>query len=84
MPLTHDRRPPERWVQLAAGLFLAIGLLLQGWRIWNLNATYDQDLFLQEIWNGQLGRPFEDTMASQFSSPVPVRRDALPTLGRST
>ncbi len=66
---------------LAAGLFLAIGLLLQGWRIWSLNATYDQGLFLQEIWNGQLGRPFESTLASQLSSPVLVRGDALPTLG---
>ena len=81
MPSVHDQRAPERWVWLAASLFLAIGLLLQGWRIWSLNATYDQGLFLQEIWNGHLGRPFESTLASQLSSPVLVRGDALPTLG---
>jgi hypothetical protein len=37
---------------MAAGLFLLIGLGLQGRRLWSLNATYDQGLFLQEIWNG--------------------------------
>jgi len=63
MPSVHDQRAPERWMRLAAGLFLAIGLLLQNWRIWSLNATYDQGLFLQEIWNGHLGRPFESTLA---------------------
>jgi uncharacterized membrane protein len=77
----HDQREPERWVRLAAGLFLAIGLLLQGWRIWSLNATYDQGLFLQEIWNGSLGKPFESTLASELSTPVLVTGESLPTLG---
>jgi hypothetical protein len=58
--LPHEQRhQPQRSVLMAAGLFLAIGLILQGWRIWSLNATYDQGLFLQEIWNGHLGKPFE-------------------------
>ena len=66
---------------MAAGLFLVIGLILQGWRLWSLNATYDQGLFLQEIWNGHLGKPFESTLASELSTPVLVNREALPTLG---
>ena len=51
------------------------------WRIWTLNATYDQGLFLQEIWSGHLGRPFESTLASQLSTPVLVHGTALPGLG---
>jgi uncharacterized membrane protein len=77
----HQRREPQRGVLMAAGLFLAIGLILQGWRIWSLNATYDQGLFLQEIWNGHLGKPFESTLASELSTPVLVTGEALPTLG---
>ena len=77
----HERRAPISSVQLAAGLFAAIGLSLQIWRIWSLNATYDQGLFLQEIWNGHLGRPFESTLASQLSTPVLVQGAALPKLG---
>ena len=80
--LSHQqRREPQRSVLMAASLFLAIGLLLQGWRIWSLNATYDQGLFLQEIWNGHLGKPFESTLASELSTPVLVTGEALPTLG---
>ena len=76
-----QRRDPQQRVLLAAGLFLAIGLTLQIWRIWSLNATYDQGLFLQEIWNGHLGKPFESTLASELSTPVLVTGEALPTLG---
>jgi uncharacterized membrane protein len=77
----NERHSPERRVQLAASLFLTIGLILQFWRIWSLNATYDQGLFLQEIWSGHLGKPFESTLASELSTPVLVNREALPTLG---
>ena len=77
----HERRAPISSVQLAACLFAAIGLSLQLWRIWSLNATYDQGLFLQEIWNGHLGKPFESTLASELSTPVLVTGEALPTLG---
>lgn len=65
----------------AACLFATVCLSLQAWRIWSLNATYDQGLFLQEIWNGHLGRPFESTLASQLSTPVLVSGDELPRLG---
>ena len=81
MPIRNDRLDPAREVWLAAGLFAAICLSLQVWRIWSLNATYDQGLFLQEIWNGHLGRPFESTLASQLSTPVLVEGSALPKLG---
>ena len=50
--------------------FFLIALILHVWRIFTLNATYDQGLFLQEIWNGLYGRPFESTLASELSSPV--------------
>jgi hypothetical protein len=69
---------------MTAVLFLLIGLSLQGWRLWSLNATYDQGLFLQEIWNGHLGRAFESTLASELSTPVLVNREALPTLGSTS
>ena len=66
---------------LAASLFAGVCLSLQIWRIWSLNATYDQGLFLQEIWNGHLGRPFESTLASQLSTPVLVTGSEIPRLG---
>ncbi len=72
---------PARSVALAAGLFAGVCLGLQAWRIWSLNATYDQGLFLQEIWNGHLGRPFESTLASQLSTPVLVTGSEIPRLG---
>ena len=71
----------QRTVVRAALLFAGIGLSLQLWRLWSLNATYDQGLFLQEIWNGYLGKPFESTLASELSTPVLVTKEALPTLG---
>ena len=71
----------QRTVVRAALLFAGIGLSLQLWRLWSLNATYDQGLFLQEIWNGHLGKPFESTLASELSTPVLVTKEALPTLG---
>jgi uncharacterized membrane protein len=63
---------------VAACLFATVCLSLQAWRIWSLNATYDQGLFLQEIWNGHLGRAFE---ASPLSTPVLVSGDERPRLG---
>ncbi len=60
--------------------FFFITLILQVWRIYSLNATYDQGLFLQEIWNGLHGRPFESTLAAELSAPVMVHGE-LPQLG---
>ncbi len=66
----------SRWV-LA---FFLIAFLLHIWRIFSLNATYDQGLFLQEIWNGLHGRPFESTLASELSAPV-LFDGELPQIG---
>ncbi|MFN7229040.1 MAG: DUF2079 domain-containing protein [Synechococcaceae cyanobacterium] len=69
----------DRLVRRAAALYLVIGLGLQGWRILTLNASYDQGTFLQEIWNGLRGHPFESSLASQLSSAVLVHGTALPS-----
>ncbi len=60
--------------------FLVINLIIQFWRIFSLNATYDQGIFLQEIWNCLHGRFFESTLASELSSPVKFG-NAYPQLG---
>ena len=63
----HDRNTPQivrRWVFT----FFVVAFCLHIWRIFTLNATYDQGLFFQEIWNGLYGRPFESTLAAELSS----------------
>ncbi len=60
--------------------FSLIALTLQFWRIFSLNATYDQGLFLQELWNGLYGRPFESTLAAELSAPVKFNQ-AIPHIG---
>ena len=61
---------PARWVWLAAGLFLLLGLLVQFWRLWSLSATYDQGIFNQVLWNSSHGRWFASSLSSQLSSAV--------------
>ena len=61
---------PARWVWLAAGLFLLLGLLVQFWRLWSLSATYDQGIFNQVLWNSGHGRWFASSLSSQLSSAV--------------
>ncbi len=61
-------------------VFFCVTLSLQIWRIYTLNATYDQGLFLQEIWNSANGRFFESTLASELSAPV-MFDGALPEVG---
>ncbi len=60
--------------------FFWITLSIQIFRIFSLNATYDQGLFLQEIWNCLNGRPFESTLAAELSAPVKFD-GAIPELG---
>ncbi len=62
--------------------FFVLSLSIQIWRIFSLNATYDQGLFLQEIWNGLNGNMFESTLASEISAPV-IARETLPQVGYS-
>ena len=70
----------DRRVLIGAGLFIAIGLLLQWWRLEALQASYDQGVFLQSIWNGLRGHPFESTLSSQLSTNV-LHSGEPPSLG---
>ena len=67
-------------MQLAAVLFAVAAALLQWWRLQSLMATYDQGIFLQVLWNGLHGHPFESTLSSQLSTNV-VHSGELPSLG---
>ncbi|NOL48516.1 MAG: DUF2079 domain-containing protein [Synechococcus sp. MIT S9220] len=58
-------------VWLASG-FWALTFLLQIWRLESLSASYDQALFLQELWSTAQGRPFESSLSSVLSGPVQV------------
>ncbi len=60
--------------------FFFIVLILQFWKIFSLNSSYDQGLFLQEIWNTWQGRAYESTLASELSAPVKFYGE-VPVLG---
>ena len=62
--LPKDNINAEKVVRNWVATFFLVIILLQIWRIFSLNATYDQGLFLQEIWNGISGRPFESIIVS--------------------
>ena len=62
---------PRPVIVLAAGFFLFC-MLVQIWRLESLTATYDQALFLQELWSTVQGRPFESSLSSVLSGPVKV------------
>ena len=65
---------PSTVLGLASGFWL-IGFLLQIWRLESFGATYDQALFLQELWSTAQGRPFESSLSSVLSSAVAVNGD---------
>ena len=67
---------PRPVLALAAGFWLSC-LLVQIWRLESLSATYDQALFLQELWSTSQGRPFESSLSSVLSGAVAIG-DALP------
>ncbi len=67
--LTRYWPPAVLW--LAAGFWLS-GFVLQLWRLESFSATYDQALFLQELWSTAQGRPFESSLSSVLSSAVAV------------
>ena len=56
---------------LAAG-FWCFTFLIQVWRLESLSATYDQALFLQELWSTAQGRPFESSLSSVLSGAVAI------------
>ena len=74
--LTLHWPPSVLW--LAAGFWLS-GFLLQLWRLESFSASYDQALFLQELWSTAQGRPFESSLSSVLSSAVAVN-DSLPRI----
>lgn len=81
MPNADRRRlNPEQRVWLAAAVFTVVGWGLQWWRMQTLNATMDQGILYQVLWNGLNGHPFESTLSSQLSTNV-VHGDLLPALG---
>ena len=62
---------PPRVLRLAGGFWL-VGFLLQVWRRESFSATYDQALFLQELWSTAQGRFFESSLSSVLSAAVAV------------
>jgi len=64
-------RWPRDILALAFGFWL-ITLLLQLWRLESLSATYDQALFLQELWSTSAGHPFESSLSSVLSGAVAI------------
>ena len=62
---------PRSLVCLAAGFWL-VTLLIQIWRLESVSATYDQALFLQELWSTAQGRPFESSLSSVLSGAVAI------------
>ena len=68
--------PPKRVLGMAT-LFFLVCFALQFWRLFSLSATYDQALFLQELWSTAQGRPFESSLSSVLSGAVAIG-DALP------
>jgi len=76
----QKRDPARRQVGAVAALFFALGLGLQLWRLEGLTASFDQGLFLQELWSGAQGRFFESTLSSELSAAVKLQGQ-LPQLG---
>lgn len=70
---------PRPVILLAGGFFL-LCLAIQIWRLESLSATYDQALFLQELWSTAQGRFFESSLSSVLSGPVKIG-GALPWIG---
>ena len=76
--LLRSAWPPRRVIGMAT-LFFLVCLTLQCWRLVSLSATYDQALFVQELWSTAQGRPFESSLSSVLSGAVAVG-DALPSV----
>lgn len=64
------REPIHRQLALAATAFFVFGFGLQLWRLEGFSASYDQGLFLQELWSGSQGRWFESTLSAELSAAV--------------
>ena len=75
-----QRLQPESRIKWAALLFAGLGILLLWWRLTSLSASYDQGIFLQVLWNGIEGNPFESTLSSQLSTNV-IHSGEVPSIG---
>lgn len=75
-----QRLQPESRIKWAALLFACLGILLLWWRLISLSASYDQGIFLQVLWNGIEGNPFESTLSSQLSTNV-IHSGEVPSVG---
>lgn len=75
-----QRLQPESRIKWAALLFAGLGILLLWWRLISLSASYDQGIFLQVLWNGIEGNPFESTLSSQLSTNV-IHSGEVPSIG---
>ncbi len=69
---------PKRLLWLASGFWI-LTFLIQLWRLESLSATYDQALFLQELWSTSQGRLFESSLSSVLSGAV-TSDGALPSV----
>jgi uncharacterized membrane protein len=63
-----------------ATVFFIFGIGLQLWRLESFTSSYDQGLFLQELWNGSQGHWFESTLSAELSAAVKLGGQ-LPQLG---
>ena len=70
---------PVPVVILAFG-FAVLCLTIQVWRLESITASYDQALFLQELWSTAQGCPFESSLSSVLSAAVKVHGE-LPSVG---
>ena len=75
-----QRLQPESRIKWTALLFAGLGILLLWWRLTSLSASYDQGIFLQVLWNGIEGNPFESTLSSQLSTNV-IHSGEVPSIG---
>jgi uncharacterized membrane protein len=75
-----QRISPKKQAVLAAVIFAVVAITLQWWRLMSLNASYDQGIFFQILWNGLSGHPFESTLSSQLSTNV-IHSGEFPALG---
>lgn len=75
-----QRISPQKQAALAAVIFAVVAITLQWWRLMSLNASYDQGIFFQILWNGLSGHPFESTLSSQLSTNV-IHSGEFPALG---
>ena len=75
-----QRLQPESRIKWTALLFAGLGILLLWWRLISLSASYDQGIFLQVLWNGIEGNPFESTLSSQLSTNV-IHSGEVPSIG---